>query len=349
MTGVDTAEGYAAGKRFVTGALSAVAEAAPGTLRARLEAAYHPDAAWRGSHPMDEMAGVDAIEARVWRPLLEAFPDLERRDLLVAAGRYEGADMVATMGGYAGTFRRDWLGIPATGQPLYLRSAEVHRLDGGRIRQSTVLVDVLDAVRGAGIWPIAPSTGTELPWPAPIGPRAVSFELPDPAESAASLAQTLAMHRTIGEYDDLANDTAGPGGRQRLIDMPQREHWHPRMMWYGPCGIGTCRGIEGYVDGHQRPFRAAFPNRTGGLHYIRIGDGPLSVTGGWPSVKARHTGEFCGVGPTGRDVGMRVMDFYYHHEGLIRENWVPIDIIDLLRQMGVDVLGRVRHLARGRR
>ena len=46
---------------------------------------------------------------------------------------------------------------------------------------------------------------------------------------------------------------------------------------------------------------------------------------------------------------MRVMDFYYHHEGLIRENWVPIDIIDLLLQMDVDVLGRMRSLVRGRR
>ena len=57
-------------------------------------------------------------------------------------------------------------------------------------------------------------------------------------------------------------------------------------------------------------------------------------------------GDFCGIGPTGREVGMRVMDFYDHHEGLIRENWVPIDMIDLLLQMGVDVFGRMRQLLR---
>ena len=39
---------------------------------------------------------------------------------------------------------------------------------------------------------------------------------------------------------------------------------------------------------------------------------------------------------------MRVMDFYLHDEGLIRENWVPLDILDLLLQMGVDVLGRLQ-------
>ena len=43
---------------------------------------------------------------------------------------------------------------------------------------------------------------------------------------------------------------------------------------------------------------------------------------------------------------MRVMDFYLHHEGLIRENWVPLDVLDLLMQLGVDVLGRMRSLVR---
>jgi hypothetical protein len=140
--------------------------------------------------------------------------------------------------------------------------------------------------------------------------------------------------------------------------MPQKEHWHPRMMWYGPSGIGTTRGLQGFVDYHQLPFRIAFPNRKGGGqwneiaeakvrhkggHYIRIGDGPYSVTGGWPSVFAMHTGDdFLGVGPTGRAVMMRVMDFYLHHEGLIRENWVPLDILDLLKQMGVDVIARMQ-------
>jgi hypothetical protein len=139
--------------------------------------------------------------------------------------------------------------------------------------------------------------------------------------------------------------------------MPQKQYWHPKMMWYGPSGIGTTRGLQGFVDYHQLPFRTAFPKRKGGGqwdeiadmkarhgggHYIRIGEGPYSVTGGWPSVFAMHVGDdFLGVGPTGRPVTMRVMDFYLHHEGLIRENWVPLDILDLLRQMGVNAMARM--------
>jgi hypothetical protein len=40
------------------------------------------------------------------------------------------------------------------------------------------------------------------------------------------------------------------------------------------------------------------------------------------------------------------MDFYLHDEGLIRENWVPLDILDLLLQMGVDVMARMHSIFR---
>ena len=63
-------------------------------------------------------------------------------------------------------------------------------------------------------------------------------------------------------------------------------------------------------------------------------------------MRAMHLGGgFLGTGPTGKEVTMRVMDFYLHHEGKIRENWVPIDIIELLLQMGIDVIARLQHLS----
>ena len=43
---------------------------------------------------------------------------------------------------------------------------------------------------------------------------------------------------------------------------------------------------------------------------------------------------------------MRVMDFYLHHEGLIRENWVPLDILDVLMQMDIDVFDRMQSIFR---
>ena len=322
-------------------------------LGERLASLYHPEAAWRGSHPLNEMRGVDAILDTVWSPLRHSFPDLERRDLVFVGGTYEERDMVAAMGHYCGTFRNDWLGIPATGRPVYIRYGEVHQVEDGRIAQSWCLWDVLDVIRQAGFWPIAPSLGTEEMWPGPITADGIVLEAQDPEESAQSIRKVLAMHGALADFDD--EDVLD---RAALLNMPQKHHWHPKMMWYGPAGIGTTRGLQGFVDFHQLPFRIAFPNRQGGDqwndhpelkrkfgggHYIHVGDGPYAVTGGWPSVYAMHRGgNFAGVGPTGREITMRVMDFYLLHEGLIRENWVPLDMLDVLMQMDVDVLDRMR-------
>lgn len=336
-------------KRALVGAMAAIAEATPATLAHALAAIYHPDAHWRGSQPWNDLHGLAAIEHGFWAPLLQAFPDLERRDAIVIGGRYEGRDYVGMVSHLSGRLQRDWLGMPATGQLVHLRCGEFHQLVDGRIVQSSVLLDVLDFLRQAGFWPVAPSLGQEGLWTGPLGNDGVLLEPQDPQRSAASLAQALAMQASLGAYDD----TLG-GGRQGLLDMPQKAFWHPRMMWYGPSGIGTTRGLDGFVDHHQLPFRTAFPRRPnqppppglglhGGAHYVRIGDGRFSATGGWPSRHMMHLGGgWLGLPATGRPVTMRVMDFYREDEGLIRENWVPIDLVDVLLQLDVDVLARVR-------
>ena len=340
-------------KRRLYRALYELAASGPSDLRDGIGALYHSGATWRGSHPLNEVQGVDAIEQVVWQPLKRSFPDLERRDLILVGGRYEERDLVAAMGHYCGTFRKDWLTIPATGRPVYVRYGEVHQVEDGKIVRSWCLWDVLDVIRQAGFRPVAPSLGTEGMWPGPITADGIVLTEQDPEESEASLRDTLAMHGALADFDDLA-----ALDRANLLAMPQKEHWHPQMMWYGPAGVGTTRGLEGFVDFHQLPFRIAFPNRKGGDqwndvpklkrkfgggHYIQIGDGPYAVTGGWPSVYAVHKGGgFMGIGPTGREITMRVMDFYLLHEGRIRENWVPIDVLDVLMQMDVDVLDRMR-------
>lgn len=344
-------------RRRIHDGLARLADSSPGDLAERLSALYHPHAEWRGSHPMNEMAGLDAVGTAVWQPLVAAFPDLERRDTIFVGGSYEGRDYVAAVGHYCGTFRRDWLTIPSTGRPVFIRYGEVHRIVDGRINQSSCLWDILDVMRQAGHWPIAPSLGIEGMWPGPLTGDGIILEGTSPDQSAASLAQTLDMHRSLAEHDDREQLT-----REALLAMPQSRYWHPKMMWYGPAGIGMTRGLAGFVNDHQLPFRKALERpqgsfeevtearrRHGAGHYIRIGDGPYSVTGGWPSVYAVHSGnDFLGLGPTGRAVTMRVMDFYLHHEGLIRENWVPLDIGHLLLQMGVDVFERMRTLGRDR-
>ena len=166
----------AANKRRIKPILDALCGSGDRDLKARLSDAYHADAHWRGSHPLNEMNGVYAIESIVWGPLLEAFPDIERRDTIFIGGTHDGRDYVGAVGHYCGTFRKDWLTIPATGRPIYIRYGEFHEVRDGKISVSTVLIDVLDVMRQAGFWPIAPSLGTEEQWPGPLTADGVSFD-----------------------------------------------------------------------------------------------------------------------------------------------------------------------------
>ncbi|MEQ8689421.1 MAG: ester cyclase, partial [Pseudomonadales bacterium] len=117
-------------------------------------------------------------------------------------------------------------------------------------------------------------------------------------------------------------------------------YWHESMLWYGPAGIGSNYRWEGFQKDHRAPFLHAFPDRVGGNHYCRIGDGYYAAVSGWPSMTMTHKGEYLGVPATGRKLTLRVMDFYRCSDDKICENWVLLDYMDLFQQMGVDLLTR---------
>ena len=309
-------------------------------LAAGLSAIYHSDATWRGFHPINELQGLDAIAGNFWQPLRSSFPDLERRDSMIIGGQYQSQQFVATLGHYCGSFQQPWLGISANKRSCMLRYGEVHRIKDGKIDQSTVLIDLLDLMRQVGVWPLAPSLGMEMQWPSPIVPENLTTNNADNPES--SLELVLKMHRAINEYDDTHANSVDD-----FMNMEQKHYWHPQMMWYGPAGIGSTRGLSGFVEQHQRPFRLAFPNRKAVGHYVRLSDGAYAMTSGWPSLEGQHQGaNWLGLPASNKTVRMRVMDFYLIHEGLIRENWIPIDIIDILRQMGVDIFARLKDMGK---
>ena len=82
-------------------------------VRAALHAVCAPDVVFRLCFPFESIEGVDAYLDRVFAPLAQAWPDLERRDWIVMAGPTpEGADWVGCGGTYVGTFASPWLDIP---------------------------------------------------------------------------------------------------------------------------------------------------------------------------------------------------------------------------------------------
>lgn len=329
----------AAAKSRVFRGLNALADAGPDALAAVAADLFAPDVLWHGPAPIDDVRGRDALTATVLAPLKAAMPDLERRDDILLAGVWQDADWVVSAGHYAGTFAADWLGIPATGGLAFLRFGEYFRVEGDRIVEAYVIWDVIDLMRQAGVCPLPPAAGVETLVPGPRTRDGVRPDVVDLAEGERSHAAVLAMFGGLAAFD--------PKTRS-LDDMRMDRFWSPRMLWYGPGGIGANRGVKGFQAFHQRPFLTAFPDRRGAGHKCRVADGAYVASTGWPSVLATHTGPYLGHPPTGRAIGMRVMDLWRAEDGTLAENWVLIDLIDLFRQFGDDLVAKMRARAAAR-
>lgn len=299
--------------------------------QSRIAGLYHPQVNWHGPHPINGCPGRDALLQKFWMPLLQAFPDLERREDICIAGLWKDATWIASTGHYVGLFTSDWLGIPASGRFASLRFGEFARWLDGQIVESCTIIDILDLLRQLGLWPLAPALGASDRIPGPATCDGVITTPQHPAESERSLKLVEAMIGGLMKYD-----------QESLDSMQQWLYWDQDFTWYGPAAIGTCRGQEDYRRVHQGPFLRAFPDRVGGNHKCRIGEGVYAASTGWPSVNATHLGgDFLGLAPTGKRITMRVMDFWRREGDLLIENWVFIDLLDLLLQMGVDVMARM--------
>ena len=92
-------------------------------------------------------------------------------------------------------------------------------------------------------------------------------------------------------------------------------------------------------------FEAAFP------HYALLVD-DMVAEGDKVAVrvtfKGTHKGEFMGIAPTGKKIEMRSLDFWRLENGLIRENWVLVDLLQMYDQIGVDVFARIREFNKAR-
>lgn len=332
---------YAANKMLVARFLHEVADG--DDLAGTLARHCHADCRWEIFHPFNTILGLDAVATQFWQPLRAAFPDYEQRLGCVIGGTYEGRELVSTLGHVIGTFDAPWLGIPATRGLAFLRFGFNAVIRDGLIAKAYVLLDVVDVMRQAGVYPFRRMPGSPEQWPLP----------PQGTGATADAYAGEVGGRTMGIVRAMQSGLPKPQEIATLATSPSKHshHWHKNMNWYGPAGIGSMRGQRGFRDFHGSLFLQAFPDR-GGVprvpggpedapgHYIQLGDGNYAVTGGWPSLTATHLGaEWLGLPPTGRRVEMRVADWYrVDATGLIIDNWVMMDIPHIVHQMGLDIL-----------
>lgn len=321
----------AATKRHLHAALNALSRAPEADVAAHVAALFAPDATWHGQHPTNDVTGAMAIAAQVQAPLARSFRHLRRADDFFTGGHFQGHDWISAMGYLHGVFTEPFLGIPPTRNWAAIRYGEFHRIQNGRITRSHVILDLPDLMRQAGVlgWPLGPGVHGLAPGP---GTRdGLILHAPDPSESVKSLdlVETMIFEGFVAS--DMHTDPSW-----------MQAYWTPDMFWYGPCLIGAAMGLEGFYRFHETPWEAAFTTRgptptRETKHVTRFGDGTYCSFTGWPSIHAAHTGPFLGLGATGRDVEIRVMDFYHRRGDRLDENWVFIDMPHLFLQLGVDL------------
>ena len=304
--------------------------------RSALGQVFAPDALIQLGAPWGTGAGPDAWADQALAPLYDAMPDAERRTWIEMAGHDAAGQMWVGHGGhYMGQFSAPFLGIPATHRLAAIRFHEFFRIEGDRVVEMQAIWDIPELMMQAGVWPMVPSLGRE-------------FCVPGPASCDGLGSHDQALSETSKQHiiDMLAALTRHPREPVEAMELPR--FWSSQMNWYGPAGIGTARGIQGFREHHQIPFLAAMPDRgqaDDDLTFHFFGDGNYAAVTGWPDMvqSITHSG-WLGIAPAGQKVSMRSLDFWRLEDGKIRENWVLLDMIDIYAQLGVDVFARMRQM-----
>ena len=282
--------------------------------------------------PFEEINGIESFYNEFCQPLLSSFPDLENQPYILIGSDYEGKNYVSCTGNLVGTFKVDWLSIPATNQPTWLRFTILFRIENNKIIKAWYFFDMLDIIRQAG-FNLFPNKGIELVPPAPMTNDGILNYDTNSDEGEKTLNLINNMLDGLSNYDGKSVDSMG-----------QERFWDTKnMMWYGPSGIGTTRGLKGFQNNHQLPFLKAFPTRgmlpkTQEDQFCQLGDGNYAFDFGFPLMYGTHLGnDWLGLEATGNKITMRVLDFWRREDGKLKENWVMIDMVDILNQLGIDV------------
>ena len=300
----------------------------------------------RMCHPFGDFTDSGDFYTSVYKQLFNALPDLERRDLIILAGTTsEGQSWIGTMGNYMGTFLKSFLNIPPTGHLAHMRYHEFFRFENGKIVEIQAIWDIPELMMQARAWPMAPQLGAYLCTPGPIMGDGLSV-----TGSGKDSIETIKKM-----LSDLCRYPANPDPKI----MKLKKYWHPRFNWYGPAGIGTGRGISGFRHWHQIPFLNGMPDRMvdknsdinskweAETHWI--GQGQYVCETGWPNMRMALTHDgWMGIAPVKKEVYLRSLDFWKLEKGLIRENWVLVDLLDLYKQIGVNVFARMHEFNKAR-
>ena len=92
--------------------------------------------------------GLDGLK-EILRAMRAAFPDMHWK----VEEQLANGDPVATRFEWTGTHRADFLGVAATGRPVKVWGVVIDRVEGGKIKDTRILMDTLGLMMQLGVFP----------------------------------------------------------------------------------------------------------------------------------------------------------------------------------------------------
>ena len=280
--------------------------------------------------PVENCNNTTQLAEKFWKPLRQAFGNVNRIAGVEIDGlcALENAYWVSAVGMYQGQFKNPLYTIPATQTLNHIRFMDFYQIQNGKIVKVYKLMDYIGLMIRAGVCPLPQSIGSQDDSVCPRNQDGLLYGNADPTLTAQT--QRIAM----GMLSDLLH--------AKKTKTPTQAHiWADDMIWYGPSGIGTFYGLDGF-DMYRRAFLNSFPDRDYGFAHAQINKDNIACIVGWKHVVATHMGSgWLGLAPTGKVVTMRVADFWYMIDGKIAQNWVLMDIVDIFHQLGIDLFDLV--------
>ncbi len=288
------------------------------------------DMVWAGPAGIGTKHGVEQFEQAVRAPMIAAMPDKVGAD----AARIAEGDWVAAFGTQEATFTADWLGIPATQKPISMRYMDFWRVeerDGERkLAENWVLIDILGVLEQVGY-----DVNKVLRFVGGKEPAFFGGE-PSPFDPEILTQMAAVTHDNDTGYKQLVADMYD--GLNQSVVGNMMHYWFDDMVWIGPAGIGTRRGVDDFEHNYRAAFIHAFPDKHA-KEAVRIAEGDWIAGAGYQATTFAN--DWLGIPATGGQVKVRYMDFWRVEErnGVrkLAENWVLIDILGVLEQAGYDV------------
>ena len=129
---------------------------------------------------------------------------MQRRQDIFFAGLNEidgyESTWVVSMGHLMGLFDRAWLGIQPTGKMAFLRYCEFHRVEGGKIKETSMYFDIPHLMIQAGLNPFPNATAAHLVQPGPMTHDGLLHDVQDKAAGEQTLRVINRMISELGQW-----------------------------------------------------------------------------------------------------------------------------------------------------